>query len=208
MSENSQEVFEDEIYKFNSLNWKNRVFYNSDFRRGHINIIDARENKGLWMMHCCIFPNVDNNSPVFGYDVIAGQNKISGFFLDFSPVVENHLMNLYFKNVTKNLQWKKTRNLPDWGKRIFSEDIIAAGNIKNTDTTDMKNLDIVPETLSFYLKNMNKFKTKQDFTEKQNLYAFCQKQNSHTPKTMKALQLNEEDVDIFVSKCLFPEINS
>jgi hypothetical protein len=39
-----------------------------------------------------------------------------------------------------------------------------------------------------------------------NKYAHYQKQNPHTPRTMKALGLDEQDVDFFVSKCLFPEI--
>jgi hypothetical protein len=40
----------------------------------------------------------------------------------------------------------------------------------------------------------------------QNYYAQNQKQNPHTPKVMVSLGLSEEDVQIFIQDCLFPEI--
>lgn len=205
---NSTEIFEEGMHKFNQPGWVNKVYANNNYRRAHIDIVDARESKGLWMMHCCIFPNVKNNSPIFGYDVIAGENKITGFFHDFSPVIEDHPMSLYFKNVTDNLDWKKVRILPDWATKIFSTDMIAAGNIKSTDEKDLSNLDVVIENLEFYIENIGNFNGDFDFTNQQNRYAYYQKQNPHTPKTMKSLGLNEEDVDLFISKCLFPEINT
>ena len=45
---------------------------------GLTDVVDARESKGLWMMHVCIFPNLDNNGPIYGFDVIAGKNKMTG----------------------------------------------------------------------------------------------------------------------------------
>jgi hypothetical protein len=208
LAQNSKEIFEDGMERFNQPGWLNKVFSNEHYRRAHIDIVDARESKGLWMMHCCIFPNTNNNSPIFGYDVIAGENKITGFFHDFSPITDNHPMSFYFKSITDNLHWKKVRLLPDWAVKIFSTDMIAAGNIKSTDILDLENLNIVVDNLEFYINNLDKFQTDQNFTEQQNRYAYYQKQNPHTPKTMKALGLNDEDVDLFISKCLFPEINS
>jgi hypothetical protein len=64
---------------------------------------------------------------------------------------------------------------------------------------------MVNETTDWYLKEMQMgpaFEAK----ELQNRYAFYQKQNPHTPRTMKSLGLNDKDVDFFVDKCLFPEI--
>lgn len=40
----------------------------------------------------------------------------------------------------------------------------------------------------------------------QNRYAYWQKQNPHTPRTMKALGLDDGDVDHFVEQCLFPYV--
>jgi len=40
----------------------------------------------------------------------------------------------------------------------------------------------------------------------QNNYAHHQKQNPHTPRVMKTLGLDSDDVDSFIKKCLFPEV--
>ena len=43
--------------------WANHVYYSMRYRRAHIDIVDARETKNLWMMHVCIFPHTNDNSP-------------------------------------------------------------------------------------------------------------------------------------------------
>lgn len=210
VKQNAEEVYEKDLEKFNKPGWVNRVYRNDKYRRAHIDIVDAREEKGLWMMHCCVFPHVHNNGPVFGYDVIAGENKITGFFHDFSPMAtEDHPMSVHFYNSTEKLSWKKVRVLPDWALQIFSKGMVAAGNIKPADQTDISNFDVVEKNLIYFVKNIEQYNNSgTDYTARQNRYAFYQKQNPHTPKTMKALGLDDDDVDLFVSKCLFPEINS
>jgi len=39
-----------------------------------------------------------------------------------------------------------------------------------------------------------------------NRYAHYQKQNPHTPRVMASLGLDEKDVEVFIEKCLFPEV--
>lgn len=202
ISQKSEVLSEDGMEKFNKPGWVNRVYYNENYRRAHIDIVDARDSKGLWMMHFCIFPHIHNNSPIFGYDVIAGENKITGFFHDFSPITKSHLLLDYFKYKSE-IEWKKERELPDWAKQIFSEYMIAAGNVKQE---ELHKIDIVTETLDYYLDNIGYYNRTGNFKEQQNKYAFYQKQNPHTPKTMKALGLGEEDVDLFINKCLFPDL--
>ena len=41
--------------------WINRVWKNKDVRRAHIDVVDARASKGLWMMHVCCFPDINND---------------------------------------------------------------------------------------------------------------------------------------------------
>ena len=208
LAANSQKIYEKGMDRFNQPGWVNRVYANDDYRRAHIDIVDARESKGLWMMHCCIFPQVNNTSPIFGYDVIAGKEKITGFFHDFSPVCcEDHPMSKHFKETTNTLTWKKERQLPDWALQIFSKDMIAAGNIKAVDEKDFRNMDIMIKNLKYYIENVGKYKSNFDFTQTHNKYSHYQKQNPHTPKAMAALGLNKEDVEIFIKDCLFPEIN-
>ena len=86
-------VDEEGMERFDQPGWINLVWASDKFRRAHIDVVDARNTKGLWMMHCCIFPHTDDFSPIFGFDIIAGKNKITGAFHDFSSTGNlNHPM--------------------------------------------------------------------------------------------------------------------
>lgn len=193
--------------KFNRNGWKNIVWKNDSFRRAHLDVVDARETRGLWMMHFCVFPHLHNDSPIYGYDVIAGENKITGYFHDFSQTVnKNHEMSLFFGDMVSKTQWKKTRELPDWAKAIFSEDMIAAGNVNDQKEVDQL-VDITKTTLDYYLSNLENHNNKcENCAYSHNRYAHYQRMNPHTPKTMKALGLDDVDVDQFVKYFLFPEV--
>lgn len=201
------EVFEPGMDRFNQPGWVNRVWTSNAYRRAHVDVVDARETKGLWMMHCCIFPHTNNPAPIYGFDVIAGKNKITGCFHDFSPAgdSEHNLIDWFAGEVTR-LQWNKTRKLPDWAERIFTPCMIAAGNV--SDESELEQItNLVKLTTSVYLRHVGDTNnTAVDTTEAQNYYAQNQKLNPHTPKVMASLGLNEEDVAVFIQECLFPEI--
>ena len=201
------EVFEPGMDRFNQPGWVNRVWTSNDYRRAHIDVVDARSTKGLWMMHCCIFPHIHNPAPIYGFDVIAGKNKITGCFHDFSPAgdVEHHLID-WFAAETQKLQWNKTRKLPEWAERIFTGSMIAAGNVQ--DENELSQIfDIANRSIKHYLANIAESNfTHKNTTPNQNYYCENQKQNPHTPKVMSSLGLDEEDVRVFIQECLFPEI--
>jgi hypothetical protein len=201
------EVQEPEMDRFNQPGWINRVWTNNIIRRAHIDVVDARQTKGLWMMHVCVFPQCNDTAPIYGLDVIAGEKKVTGYFHDFSPTVApNHTMIVNFGKTVSNYNWKKERTLPDWATAIFSSHMLAVGNVNTEEELNsliklsLHNLD---EWLCYY-----RHTTCDPELGKaaQNKYAHYQKQNPHTPRTMKALGLNEDDVDFFIQKCLFPEI--
>lgn len=186
--------------------WSNRVFRSDRYRRAHVEILDVTESKKMWIMHICIFPHLDDSSPIFGFDVICGANKITGVFLDFSMADENHPMNIWFKNKTKDLVWKKDRELPDWGKRIFSPNMIAAGMV-NTDAELQQVIDVAESCLSYYVNNVgNTLDTNKLYTDKHNYYCANQKMNIHTSRFLINCGYKEEDVKNFIDKHLFPEI--
>jgi hypothetical protein len=203
------EVFEKGMSQFNKPNWVNRVWTSKNYRRAHVDVVDVRETKGLWMMHCCIFPHLHNNGPIFGLDVIAGKNKITGFFHDYSASVDiEHEMIVNFGEEVDSLEWRKKRDLPDWAKAIFSPHMIAAGNVNNTEEIDQI-VEVSYKSIDEYLLSIGKTNNTYDtisVQEAQNRYAYYQKQNPHTPKTMVSLGLSEEDVKTFIQECLFPEI--
>ena len=193
--------------RFNQPGWVNRVWTSDNYRRAHVDVVDARESKGLWMMHCCVFPHIHNPAPIFGFDVIAGKNKITGCFYDFSPAGDpNHPLCEWFRDEVNKLEWRKERPLPDWAQRIFSKSMVAAGNV--SEETELAQIFEMAETgVKTYLDSVGETNHKvADTTFEQNYYAQNQKQNPHTPKVMTSLGLAEEDVRIFIQECLFPEI--
>lgn len=206
LDNNSVEIFEPGMEKFNYGGWTNRVWSNELYRRAHVDVVDATTERKLWMMHVCIMPHLHNSGPIFGLDIVAGERKVTGFFLDYSlGEADNHL-DKYFHDSVINTEWTKQRDLPEWARNIFSENMVAAGNIQDeTELDDLIYLAI--DTLCFYVENIEKLNNSQepaDGKQKQNKYSINQKANPHTPRVMKNLGLKSEDVDIFCSDCLFP----
>jgi phycocyanobilin:ferredoxin oxidoreductase len=201
------EIYEQGMDRFNQPGWINRVWTSSSYRRAHIDVVDCRETRGLWMMHCCIFPHLHNPAPIYGFDVVAGKNKITGCFHDFSAAGDpNHPLIEWFSDQSKDLKWRKVRQLPDWAERIFSQGMIAASNVQSQEELEQI-VKIVTKTTDHYLNSIVETNnTVEDTTDAQNYYAFNQKQNPHTPRVMASLGLDEDDVKVFIEHCLFPNI--
>ena len=166
------------------------------------------------MLHLCVFPKVFDGAPIFGFDIIAGPNKVTGAFLDFSPVVKDHPMMDWFHNRVKELEWSKPRELPEWAQSIFSGSMVAAGNIGTGIELDTV-LDLSLECLTYHLDNMKKFRPRltyeqlaaqYDYTQQQNFYCQQQKQNPHTPRVLKSLGFDEQEVNDYIHHELFPEL--
>ena len=206
-SETGTEIQEPGMERFNQPGWVNRVWTSEKYRRAHVDVVDARESRGLWMMHCCIFPHLTDPSPIYGFDVIAGKNKITGCFHDYSPAgAHRHPMMDWFANYVDNLEWRKERKLPEWAERIFSSNMVAAGNVQDEGELEQI-MAMAKDTLEHYLSTVGETKgLAEDTTAAQNFYAQNQKQNPHTPRVMTSLGLNEDDVRVFIQECLFPEI--
>lgn len=206
-SSTGTEIFEPGMDRFNQPGWVNRVWTSDKYRRAHVDVVDARSTKGLWMMHCCVFPHLHNPAPIFGFDVVAGKNKITGCFHDFSPAGDSeHPLIDWFAEEAQKLEWNKVRKLPDWAERIFNPYMISAANIQKEE--ELKQItDMATYNLNVYLHSVaDSNNTHRDTTDAQNYYAQNQKMNPHTPRVMVSLGLSEEDVQHFIQDCLFPEI--
>ena len=190
--------------------WINRVWANDSVRRAHIDVVDARESRGLWMMHVCCFPNLNNDAPIYGFDVIAGKNKMTGAFHDFSPSSNpDHPMIDGYKESVEDFIPSKQRQLPEWATNIFSGSMVAAGNVSDMNEADTI-IDLAQNNLKVYLDVIGDHNNTGDpdaVLEGQNWYCHNQQQNPHTPRVMKSLGLNEADVDKFCTDMLFPKIN-
>ena len=209
--EQATEIQEDGLDYFNrpDSGWINRVWANDYVRRAHIDVVDARDSKGLWMMHVCIFPTLDNPAPIYGFDVIAGKNKMTGAFHDFSPSADpdHPMIQGYFESV-EHFVPEKQRELPEWARNIFTGKMLAAGNVK-TDEEATEIIQIALSNLHAYFEEVGETKGEgaPDLVAAcQNYYCENQQQNPHTANVMKSLGLPEEDVDRFCTDMLFPKL--
>jgi phycocyanobilin:ferredoxin oxidoreductase len=206
---NAEEIFEPGMEQFNKPGWINRVWQSYSVRRAHIDVVDARDTRGLWMMHVCVFPVLSSDAPIYGFDVIAGKNKMTGAFLDFSKTVHHeHDMYLEYQDMVKEFVPTKERNLPEWATNIFSDSMIAAGNVNTTEESN-KIVTLALDAMKYYFENIINYVGNADerlVADAQNWYCDNQTQNPHTPRVMKSLGLDEHDVDVFCKKMLFPRI--
>ena len=197
--------------RFNNekFGWVNRTWRNKSVRRAHVDVVDVRESKKLWMMHVCLFPELTNGGPIYGFDIIAGKNKVTGAFHDFSPLLKKeHELTKWFLEETKHYKPSRERELPDWAKAIFSGGMIAAGNVQEADELNQI-CDIALGNLHNYLARIGQYNgdsDKDEVIKAQNYYCEHQQKNPHTPRVMQSLGLPEEDIKLFCSDNLFPKI--
>ena len=209
--EYAAEIEEPGLSAFNQPHngWINRVWSNNSVRRAHIDVVDARESKGLWMMHVCCFPQLNNDAPIYGFDVIAGKNKMTGAFHDFSPSATfDHPMIDGYKESVEEFIPKKQRELPQWAKNIFTDKMLAAGNV-NTEEEAVAIINIALGNLRAWFEEVPQFDGFGDsglVAASQDYYCHNQQQNPHTPNVMKSLGLPEADVEVFCRDMLFPKL--
>ena len=207
--ERATEFDEPGLAHFNNDLWINRVWRNDHVRRAHIDVVDARDTKGLWMMHVCVFPVLNNDGPIYGFDVIAGKNKMTGAFHDFSASATiDHPMIEGYKEAVADFIPSKQRELPEWARNIFTDKMLAAGNV-NTEEEAVAIIELALNNLRAYFDEIGEFTGFGDTSlvqAAQNYYCHNQQQNPHTPRTMKSLGLDEADVDKFCTDMLFPKL--
>ena len=136
------------------------------------------------MTHICVFPNLYNDAPIYGFDIIAGKNKVTGAFHDYSPTLNwNHPMCDLFKDCVQQLEWRKERELPPWAQAIFSKSMVAASNVKIDEMDQVVTMAL--DNLDMYFEELPKYSTQDNnpnlIKDQQNRYCHYQKQNPHTP---------------------------
>jgi len=98
--------------------------------------------------------------------------------------------------------------LPEWATNIFTDKMLAAGNVKTDEEAD-EIIRIATTNLRAYFDEVGASKGEGDrelVSASQDYYCHNQQQNPHTPNVMKSLGLDEADVDKFCTDMLFPKI--
>jgi hypothetical protein len=113
-----------------------------------------------------------------------------------------------YKEAVEDFIPSKQRELPEWAKNIFTDKMLAAGNVK-TEEEAVAIIELALNNLRAYFDEIGEFTGFGDTSlvqAAQNYYCHNQQQNPHTPRTMKSLGLNEADVDKFCTDMLFPKL--
>ena len=209
LSEKIIELFDKNFNKEKTTNdfdgWQDHFWSSEYIRKCHLKTIDHRESRKMWLMHINIFPRVQYNLPILGFDIVAGPRKITGAFFDYSNCVY-HPYSDYMQMATSDLSWNKPRELPEWALNIFSENMIAAGNIQDEEVDLL--CDTTYDLTKYYVENLDKntFENGSDMTDWHNVYCANQKKNPHLHKSILGMGITEEDKDKYVNEVLFEEI--
>jgi hypothetical protein len=113
-----------------------------------------------------------------------------------------------YKEAVADFIPKKQRQLPEWATNIFTDKMLAAGNV-NTEEEAVAIIELAQNNLRAYFDEVGEFTgygNRDEVIAAQNYYCHNQQQNPHTPRTMKSLGLDEADVDKFCTDMLFPKI--
>jgi len=180
--------------------WLN-YYYNSPIFR-HIHLEYYKTDK-ICALHSTIMPNPLVDFPIYGFDMIALGNKITGLFFDFTPTLTKYkdLENLLL--ILKQSIKSPTRLLPEWAT-FFSDNFICISPLE--DELNVL-IDTIKNYTENYLQNSSLIKDKCLKNIKlQNSYCQGQKKNEKTFKALTA-EIGKENTQIFFDEYLFPEIN-
>lgn len=170
--------------------WENHRWTSPKFRMAHVEIFNQDR---FMVVHCCVFPHITDPNPIYGFDVIAGESKVTGLFWDLSPTV------LPSKPFT-TLPIDRPRQRPEWGD-IFGEHWIAC---RPTGDELVAITDDAKTVLADYLSTLNtNVVDSKDVIAAQDHYCLQQRKNEHTVKAIKNL-LGDELADEFITTVLFP----
>ena len=183
--------------------WENYRYENDRFRLSHV---ERYSHMGLEVVHITAFPRKNSKAPIFGFDVVGYQNdekemsKMSGVFIDWSPILTNDKWH--------DTQWNKDRKLPVWAT-VFSDDFIA---VRPTEDEYEKVFEVGFEAFERWLERLNSDKDLTDnqnevkqIIERQNTYCEHQASNKRTFGALK-VNIGEEKAKFFMEEILFPKI--
>ena len=172
--------------------WENYRYHSKYFRMAHLEIFNQGK---IMVVHCCVYPHVTDPAPIFGFDVIAGENKITGVFMDLSPTC-----GVTYPFTKLSLESDRTR--PDWGD-IFSEHWLACRpNISEMEIIGVEAQRVMDD----YLINLGKTGNTEDIIKGQNYYCTQQQKNQHTRRILSNL-LGKERANEFMTEILCPTLD-
>ena len=184
--------------------WDNLVLTASRFRYAHVETFAVSDRVSV--LHSCVFAHLDDPSPIFGYDIVAGPSKVTGLFLDLSNTVDparpTGLAGLVAASGTR---FAERRTLPDWG-RIFSPDILAIRPVSIDEVIAANEiaLQALDQMLASPRRHCPDLCTQIEAG--QSAYIQAQRQNQHTFRMLSGF-VGADRARRFIDDVLFPSVS-
>jgi hypothetical protein len=181
--------------------WANYRYRSDVFRLAHI---ERYSDDKIDVLHVTTFPNPEDSSPIFGFDVIATEKKVLGCYIDLSPVEEN---NVSLSEICTgiNKHFPKRKELPSWADGIFSKDVcfIEPDNDIHFCFFCIQSLQVYSDYICTL--HWNEPLDKEAVVKAQNRYCEVQATNPRTYSVLKQ-KLGEDRAKYFMEEILFPKI--
>jgi phycocyanobilin:ferredoxin oxidoreductase len=184
----------------NDLCWENTLLRATTFRRAHVETLNVPGRVSV--LHVCVFPHYDDPAPVFGFDMVAGPARITGIFLDLSPVTARppcpRLRDVV--DPAALARFATRRAPPGWGD-IFSADLLA---IRPLDLGEARRAVALAETaLDGLLTATRQPAAAVSAAAGQARYIAGQRRNEHTLRMLEGF-IGEAPARRFIDTVLFP----
>ena len=181
--------------------WRNTVVITPTLRRLHVEYLALPGE--IAVLHLCGFPQPDRALPILGFDVIAGQRKATGCFLDLSPTIAAAapVAAAWARRVAPlRAGLGEARALPDWGS-IFSAEVVA---VRPRDAAEMEaGLALGEACLAALLEEPGAPADPAAMLAAEARYVEGQRRNDRT-RRMLAGCIGDALAEAFIAECLFP----
>lgn len=186
--------------------WKNYKFTTDKVRYGHIEYFKAVNDK-VEVVHAMLYPSLHIAFPIFGFDAIALNGKVTGVFCDVTATpFDNRQIRVLFEILNERYNDLK-RKLPEWAN-FFSPQFLALSPNENLDNIIFDCIDAMDKYFLF-INQSNDFLESKNIEiqkNKQNEYSLHQQKNTKTLKALSAY-IGEEKAKNFIETVLFPTTN-
>jgi phycocyanobilin:ferredoxin oxidoreductase len=184
------------------LQWDNLLLTADRFRRAHVELFMAAGR--VCVLHVVVLPHLDDASPIFGFDMIAGPARVTGIFLDLSPVTHPpaglRLREAVEEGALAN--FASRREVPPWGD-IFSTDFLA---VRPIDLAEVRRaIGLGGQALDAALSAPRICVAHAQVRAGQDRYASAQRRNEHTFRMLAGL-VGHAPARRFIDDILFPSI--
>lgn len=179
--------------------WRNTVVRTPALRRLHVEYFAIPGE--IAVLHACAFPHLDQALPIYGFDVIAGEDRATGCFLDLSPTVPeaDPLIASWAAGIDR-ASLGASRILPEW-TAIFSPHVVA---VRPGDAAAFQaGLDLGAATLQHLVSTAGC--DAAAMAAAQARYIEGQRRNDRT-RRMLASCIGAALADAFIAECLFPAV--